>query len=151
MGMSLLLLVFFVLVLSLFAALTLSTAKKDSVLSAETALRKTQYYSAVSRAEELLSKTDGLAAEAYAKADNEQDYFSLLYASAAALEGAQPGPENSTLSFNIIINDRQSLYILLDLSYPSAGEGFYSIRTYKSVSSGPFEAENRLNLISFDN
>lgn len=151
MGMSLLLLVFFVLALSLFAALTLSTAKNSLIRSEELAAKKDEYYLAVSKAEQLLSQADGILASAYEKAENGDAYFKMLAQELSSFENAEYCEEKAELSFTVKINGRQSLYILLDLAYPSAGDTFYTVRAFKSVSDVSFNADNGLNLISFDN
>lgn len=151
MGMSLLAVIFFVLALSLFAALTLSTAKKDSVLSAEMAEKKTAYYTALNKAEELLLNTDEAAKAAYSEAQDEEEYYALLEIAFAGSENCEYDQKGRTLSYNIIIKGSQSLYILLDMAYPSAGEYFYTVRAYKSISDSQWEADTPLNLISFDN
>lgn len=78
-GISLMLLIFLSLCLITFSVLSLSGANADEKLSQKSADRTTEYYAAVTRANEVLSEIDARLADAFLEAQDseepEQAYF----------------------------------------------------------------------------
>ncbi|MCD7954548.1 MAG: hypothetical protein LUG93_02075 [Lachnospiraceae bacterium] len=78
-GISLMLLIFLSLCLITFSLLSLSGANADEKLSQNSADRTTEYYAAVTEANEILSEVDARLADAFLEAqgseDPEQTYF----------------------------------------------------------------------------
>jgi len=150
-GLSMLLIVFFALAMSVFAALALSSAKSDCVLSDELAARKTEYYAAVSAAEEKLAEIDSAAKAAYLASDSEEEYFSGLSDELNGIGFSQYNGEEKTLCYSVALNSRHNLVVSLVFCYPETGEGFYKVTAYKSEAVTVWEADNTLNLININN
>lgn len=123
-GASSLLLVFSVLCLVSFAALSAASADADARLTQKTAAHTAAYYQACGEAQDMLASLDQKFVEAFARADKEQDYFELL--------------EAPSFSFSLPVAERQKLYVTVLPLYPSGpGEPFYEITRWQIVTETP--------------
>lgn len=116
-GISSLLVVFLVLSLAIFAALSLASANSDVSYSRRMADRKTDYYAACSRAERILDAVDERLAETGFGAD-----FSDLGVTR----------EGDYLSWQTALSDTQAISVRLILT--PEGQHYYEITQWKTVA-----------------
>ena len=133
-GTSSVLLIFFVLCLVSFAALSLSSALADKKLTNRSEEKTTSYYQACSIAADRLSEIDNELKEAYDKGMSETEYYDKF---------------GHTINFSITISDSQSLYIELDVNYPAnTGDTYYTVATWQDVAQQiEDDTDERLTLI----
>lgn len=135
MGSSLLLVVFLLLCLVTFATLAFSSARSDESFSQRIADRKTEYYEAANRAEELLNQIDGILA-----ATKEMPDFTAMDSVDADI---YYDAEKETLSYQVPINEKQALDIVLALHT----EGGYQIEKWQTVNIQKWESNDTLQLM----
>lgn len=133
-GTSSVLLIFFVLCLVSFAALSLSSALADQKLTNRSQEKTTSYYQACSIAEGKLSEIDAELSEAYLSGMSENEYYDRF---------------GHSMHFNVTISDTQSLYVELDVNYPvNDGDAYYSVATWQEVTQElTDDSTNKLTLI----
>ena len=120
-GTSSVMLIFFVLCLVSFAALTLSSALADRSLTEKSEEKTSGYYEACNIAEERLAEIDEELSGAYKSGMTRAKYFEKF---------------GNTINFNVTISDTRSLYVELEVLYPEdEGEVFYKISTWQETSS----------------
>lgn len=119
-GSASMLLIFVVLCLVSFAALSIVSANADKRLSAKIADRTQSYYDAVGSAEKALAEADSeLAAQFVSSADSEA-YFDAA---------------GHTRSWSFPINDTQTLQVEIEILYPkTAQDTFYRLTSWQIVS-----------------
>lgn len=145
-GSSLLLVIFLVLCLVTFATLSLSSARSDESFSRRMADRKTEYYEAAGQAEDLLAQIDQLLEETALKSGKNRW---------TALDFGSISPEihydadNTAVSYQVPINDKQSLDVVLLLNTPeeAAQSGYYRIHKWQTVNTEKWESDDTLNLM----
>ncbi len=121
-GTSSVMLIFFVLCLVSFAALTLSSALADRSLTEKSEEKTSGYYEACNIAEERLCEIDEELSDAYESGMSRAEYFKKF---------------GNTVNFNVAISDTRSLYVELEVVYPVKDkEGYYNISTWQEISSG---------------
>lgn len=123
-GTSSILVVFVILCLTTFAALSLVSADADYRLAERSALASTRYYTADAQAEDVLASLDFILRDSYAAASNETEYRRLYTEAAGRLDHAIEF-DGTTASYSIDIEDIQRLDVTLSLPYP-AGDSFYT-------------------------
>ncbi len=124
-GLSSLLVVFLVLCLVIFAALSLAGANSDAAYSRRMADRRTTYYDACSRAEQMLDELD----EALEEAGFDGDFSALGVTR-----------QEDLLTWQTPVSDTQALSVCLILT--PHGEHFYEIETWKLITvAEPSESE----------
>lgn len=135
MGSSLLLVVFLLLCLVTFATLAFSSARSDESFSQRIAERKTEYYEAANRAEELLNQIDQILITAEEVPDfteiNSMD-TDIYY-----------DTEKETLSYQVPINEKQALDVVLALNT----EDGYRIEKWQTVNIQKWESNDTLQLM----
>ena len=116
-GISSILLIFIILCLVSFAALSLSSANADWKLTKKMLTRTTAYYNACNEAEDKLVQIDQTLSSLYASSASEDVYY----------ESA-----GKTSTFEISISDTQNLEISLNYLYPATKDGpFYRITSWQ--------------------
>lgn len=129
-GTSSLLIIFVILSLVVFAALSLSGAKSDYDFSKNLADRKTAYYSACNQAEQIAADIDQILAEGGDLADYRDADLKI---------------EGNTVSYMIPISDSQAVDVVLDI------EGsYYKVSKWQVVSTKEWEEDNSLNLMNIE-
>lgn len=119
-GSSSILLIFIILCLVSFAALSLSSAVADQNLTQKAADKTSAYYEACNIAEQKLSKIDTTLSSLYASTQSEEEYFSQT---------------NRELSFSVSISDSQTLQVEIEVLYPTSSDGtFYEVTSWKEVT-----------------
>ncbi len=116
-GASSLLVVFLVLCLVIFAALSLTSAQNDASYSGRMANRRTAFYTACNQAEQLLDEIDSRL-----EAQGQEADLSDLGVTA----------EDGLLNFSVPLNDAQAIAVALELT--ADGPHYYEIRAYRIVS-----------------
>lgn len=116
-GSSSILLIFILLCLVSFAALSIVSANADMKLSDKVVSRTTSYYEACNLAEEELSMLDSTLWAAYNTATCKEEYFDLV-------------GQNKIIS--IPTNEGENLVVEVDILYPEqSGDTCYMIESYK--------------------
>lgn len=116
-GASSLLVVFLVLCLVIFAALSLTSAQNDASYSQRMANRRTTFYTACNQAEQLLDEIDSRLEAQGPEAD---------------LSDLGVTAEDGLLNFSVPLNDAQAIAVVLELT--ADGPHYYEILAYRIVS-----------------
>ena len=129
-GSSSILLIFVILCLVSFAALSIVSANADHKLSRRILERTTAYYGACSQAEEALAAVDRTLSNIYSSSSSEEEYFSTA---------------GRTKSYTIPISDLQTLEVSIDILYPSEEGGtFYNINCWRVLTTGELDYSSTL-------
>lgn len=132
-GSSSLLVIFVILCLVSFAALSIVSANADYKLSARMLERTTAYYEACNQAESNIARIDATLQEVYEACSSEEEYFSTV---------------GHFKAYAVPISDIQTLEVIVDILYPTVpGEPFYSIRSWQAVTTGEPEYDDSLPLL----
>jgi len=137
-GSSSILLIFVLLCLVSFAALSIVSANTDAKLNNKVVERTTSYYEACNEAQTSIAEIDKTLHDLYTSGVDEEVYF------------AQVGHD---ISYVIPISDNQSLNVDLEILYPqNAGDTFYQIISWKVITPDTvtFDDSN-LNLLDPEN
>ncbi|MCD7842643.1 MAG: hypothetical protein LUG56_09280 [Lachnospiraceae bacterium] len=174
-GISLMLLIFLSLCLITFSLLSLSGATADAKLAQNSAERTTEYYAAVTEANEILNEIDTQLAAAWREvqtgSDNEDadrnaaaaigayaDACSKIAASDEALtwtakskeELSSEGADSTvigTLQYEVSVKEEQLLFVELSVLWPESGsDTFYQIISWQIVSTADWSADTSQNL-----
>lgn len=162
-GLSLMLLIFLSLSLIVFSLLSLSGAQADETLSRKAADRTTEYYAAVSSANEVLAKIDDAlagylrkaaktASSGSQKAEKAGDYASgnrAFLEKCAALPGDVPGVTctGDTASFSVPVNEKQVLFVELALSFPQKSDDtLYRVTAWETVNTKDWTPDRSMEL-----
>ena len=162
-GISLMLLIFLSLCLIIFSLLSLSGAVADETLSSQAADRTTEYYAAVSSANDLLSRIDEYLSDSLqtvvsdstqtdstenseaAAQEQEDTYIQLCSQISESIP--EVSWQDGTITFSVNVSGDQILDAALDISWPSSEEDpLYRIHTWKIVNTGEWTADNSMNL-----
>lgn len=112
-GSASMLLIFVILCLVSFAALSIVSANADRKLTTKVADRTSAYYQACEQAEEALAEIDGVLLNQYLCSENADEYFAAV---------------GHTKSYAIPITGNQTLLVHIEIIYPEAdSDNFYSI------------------------
>lgn len=128
-GLSSLLIVFLVLCLTTFALLALSTAKSDNTLSEKFASHRTDYYTASSRAEEILAQIDTLLEQNQENDVRNMDFSSIENTSISIDVDTKEYP--AILSYAVPMENNQILSVKLQIMNPEESEHYYKILEWK--------------------
>lgn len=129
-GSSSILLIFVILCLVSFAALSIVSANADYKLGQKILKRTSAYYDACNQAEVSIAAIDKTLWEVYLSSADEEEYFSTV------------GHEKSYL---IPISDLQNLSIELEILYPkTAGDTCYRIQSWKVINVEEIPYDNTL-------
>ena len=139
-GSSSLLVVFLVLVLVTFAALSLATANNDLSYSKQLADRRTSYYEATSEANQIIADLD----KALMSGTYSDDY------EIKSEKASDISVEKDTISFKIDFTDSQALDVELKLTSEDGSDEYiyYEITKWQTVSTKEWNADDHVNLIN---
>ncbi len=173
-GISLMLLIFLSLCLITFSLLSLSGATADAKLAQNSADRTTEYYAAVSMANEILGQIDAQLADALQNVQTENgaddnaasedssltayaDACSTISVSGAALTWEAGSSEDhdsaivGTLQYDIAVTDDQLLHVALSVVWPkSDSDTLYQITSWQILSTSDWSADTSQNLYRTD-
>ncbi|MBQ7776057.1 MAG: hypothetical protein IJ379_09050 [Lachnospiraceae bacterium] len=132
-GSSSVLLIFVILCLVAFAALSIVSANADAKLSNKVAQRTKIYYEAHNQAVADIAALDEQLAELYASCASEDAYYT------------QAG---TTKTYEYPISELQSLSVKVGILYPKQDKDtFYEITAWQVVTDGEVEYENNMIVI----
>lgn len=150
-GSSSLLVIFLVLCLVTFATLSLSSAQSDYKFSQKLADRRTNYYTASNRAEEILDSIDAVLAHTYEESSG--TYFAevqsrlseLTFKDTLEMDFSTGTP---SVAYQVTIDDKQALSVVLELNPTDRiSEGFCRVRQWKVVTTQEWSGDDTLNLM----
>lgn len=119
-GSASILLIFVLLCLISFAALSIVSANADSKLTAKVLERTNAYYEACNEAETSLAEIDKTLIRVYLASESADDYFASV---------------GHSKSFNIAISELQTLVVQIEILYPTRDEDtFYRITKWQVVT-----------------
>ena len=119
-GSASILLIFVLLCLISFAALSIVSANADSKLTAKVLERTNAYYEACNEAETSLAEIDKTLIRVYLESESADDYFASV---------------GHSKSFNIAISELQTLVVQIEILYPTRDEDtFYRITKWQVVT-----------------
>lgn len=132
-GSSSILMIFVILCLVSFAALSIISANADYKLTDKIAVRTQAYYNACNEAEETLASLDYVLHEQYATAASKESYYASV---------------GTNKSFVIQISDIQALQVDLTIMYPASLEQpLYKIDSWQVITIGDLDYDDSLNVI----
>lgn len=146
-GYTSILLIFTMLCLVTFAALSLITVNSDYSLSQKVAERTTAYYEADTRVREYLSQIDKCLTDWYMTSNDADAYMSGLADVVGEVEvsdglSTAMADDSTVYRIECQIGDVQKLCITLDLSYPEdEDDALYTIKEWKTVTENNIEQE----------
>ena len=145
-GASSILVIFVLLCLVTFAALSLVSARADWNLSRKAADHTLEYYTASNAAEETLAGADALLADCWRLAGGEESaYLARAGAALAGLGEVTAEDGGLRFSFSVQVNEGQSLACELRVHPPEAGKsGFYEIVRWQVESMGEWQPDEGL-------
>lgn len=161
-GISLILLIFLSLCLLTFSLLSLSGSLADAKLSQKAADRTTEYYAAVSKANEKLAELDAVlqlffAENSYKEKLTAEDFVNLLLNADELAElslhsdsapAADPVSKPYTLAFDVAVNETQQLHVVLSFHAPDADfETCYDVVEWKIINTQKWNADQSQNLL----
>lgn len=148
-GSALLLVIFLVLCLATFAALSLSSARSDYSFSERLANRKSAYYQASNQAEEILAQIDGVLAEAAAN-DGKSSWGKLDFSGIDADIEHKSG--STSISYQVAIDEKQALDVQLALNsqenFPT--KGYYRIERWQIINTREWKNDDTLHLMPIE-
>lgn len=131
-GSASILVIFVILCLVSFAALSIVSANADYKLSTKVLNRTTAYYEAVGKAQSLLAQLDQTLADVFSECE-EEAYFNSV---------------GRSKSFVIPISVLQSLEVSVSILYPvSDTDHFYRVDAFRVVTTGELDFDDTLNLM----
>lgn len=168
-GSSSLLVIFLVLCLATFAILSLSSAQSDFSFSQRLAAHKSAYYEASSKAEAIIGEIDRILSEAAQSSDCADLLAELPKEAAAAspygaavilaldktemdgiLLSCESAGEDLTVFFQVPLNDKQALEVVLSITDYTKHENYYTVKAWQVVSQRLWEEEQPLNLMPME-
>ncbi len=152
-----LMMIFIVVCMVSFAALSLSTAATDYNTAKKSADHVTDYYKASNDAEEKLASLVQVLSETYAASDSPASYYKNLEEKIQAMEGLsfilneadEGGALSASISYDCTINQKQALHVELACPYSEnlSGEDLYPITCWQTTSTTQWEGDNSIKLI----
>ena len=119
-GSASMMLIFVILCLVSFAALSIVSANADRRLSNKVAERTTAYYEACNSAQESLSGIDKVLTARYAASADADEYFAAV---------------GHSKSYAIPVSEAQTLFVEIEILYPETAEDtFYKLKTWKVIT-----------------
>lgn len=151
-GISSIIVIFAVLCLVIFAALSLTSAGADYRLTERLKEHTAEYYGACNAAEDLLGEIDRRLADAHATSGGvnpDNAYFSRAVSSLTELSGLEISETEDAVAvhFNVAISAEQSLEVALTVLCPQEpGDRYYRVDSWKAVGTVEWEPDDTLDL-----
>jgi hypothetical protein len=147
-----LLMIFIVLCMVIFAALSLSGAAADYRFSEKLATQNSLYYEASDKAEVLLAQIDEILIRESKDSPSVSDYHSRLSDAVADLDAEDADDislDGDVLSYTIPENDRLALSVSLRITDPEniSSDGRYEIVSWKEIQTKEWNGDNSMQLI----
>lgn len=120
LGISTILLIFFVLSIVSFAVLSLSSAVSDRHLTTKAIEKNINYYDACNKMQYKLQEIDNAYFEAYSKSSSEEDYYKEL---------------DSETVLTVPSGNNQQLEVIISPNFPHVnGDSFYIIKSWRLIT-----------------
>lgn len=155
-GFSSIMMVFIMICLVTFAALSVLTANSDHRLSSKMADKTTAYYEADAIGKGVACQIDQALASLYAECSDEMTYYSSISPERLIIDMPDKvknvtvdfEQEVPVVSYQVTISDIQTLYVSLEVHYPKSGEeNFYKIMSWQTKTDhAPVESDTHLKL-----
>ena len=142
-GTSSILLVFVLLCMVTFAALSFVSANADYKLSQSLETRTTRYYTVSNTAEQRLSEIEDILAEVKSRS---ADFESYKTQAAEALAADSPEGSWGTLHWQLPFSDTQALDVILNLTDPFESGSYFTVNRWQVVSTVSWEDDSTLEL-----
>ena len=147
-----LLMIFIVLCLVTFAVLSLSSSVSDLRFSQALKEQTDAYYEASNLATEEVAAIDQILISAYDRSQEDTDFLREIQAGLSGLADAEDyklnfSEDNRTISFQVTVNDRQALFVSLEI--PAAdtfAQEHYQITYWSKVQTEKWEGDDHLNV-----
>lgn len=139
-GSSSLLVVFLTLCLVTFAVLSLSSARSDYTFSEKLSQRRTAYYEASNRAEDILDAVDAALSSSEGREAKLEAVRAL--SSEEYPELSEASLSEDAVSWQVPVSDQQTLQVTLSLT-----EDSYEIQAWQLVTTAQWEADDDLQLL----
>lgn len=144
--------IFIVLCMVTFAALSLSSAASDDRFGQKMSEHMHEYYTASNQAEEMLSGADAVFAEAYQEEQDTDSYFTRISQELSDIMEVSQEDDRLTAYWQVDINDTQALQIEISVLPPAQiqkenSESFYQILSWQVIHTDTWEGDNTLNLM----
>lgn len=148
-----LMMIFIVLCMVSFAALSLSTAASDYRAAEKSAKHVKEYYEASNAAEETLASIADTLETAYQTTDNETDYFEKVRDAytkedATSSDGSAltlvDSDDGLVISYSVDLNKKQALAVSVLVQYK---DPLYKITSWQVVSTTEWKGDNSVKLI----
>lgn len=144
-GAASIVLVLAIVCLSVFAALTLSSAKGDYSLSQKNLDRTSAYYQASNAANEQVGVIDEKLWKLYRKSKGKKDYMKKVRRSFAKMKGISYNTKKKTIEFQESISEKQQLSITLKIDYPKKKDDpCYEVIKWKKEAVGTWKKDDSL-------
>ncbi len=144
-GAASIVLVLAIVCLSVFAALTLSSAKGDYSLSQKNLDRTSAYYQASNAANEQVGVIDEKLWKLYRKSKGKKDYMKKVRRSFAKMKGISYNTKKKTIEFQESISEKQQLSIILKIDYPKKKDDpCYEVIKWKKEAVGTWKKDDSL-------
>jgi len=145
-----LLMIFIVLCISMFAALSVSGALTEYRYSQKIAQHNQDYYTASDTAVKRLKDIDQLLHDIYLQ--DPEHYYDAVEKQLAMTASAETdfSSEEPSLSYEVPLGDAQALKVVLTLNPPGQMEtGYYRITSWQEIPSSTWNGDDSLNLMTF--
>lgn len=147
-----LMMIFIVLCMVTFAALSLSSAVSDARAGQKMQAHLEEYYNASNEAEELLTRADRIFADAFAATADTDEFYNLVSENTSAFAATARENEELILTYQVDMNDSQALFVRLAVYSPEQiksedTDSFYKILSWQVISTSTWEGDNTLQLI----
>ena len=149
-GFSTILLAFVMICIVTISAISLLTANSDYKLSKNVAEKNKIYYLAEETAYLTLTKIDTALANAYTKAQSQQEYYQYAEQSLSSLDCGQYSIIDAShiYTYEIPISEGHSLKVELLLTYPNdSNDSFYEVLKWQSEYETIIHEDETLNLM----
>ena len=147
-----LMMIFIVLCMVTFAALSLSSAVSDSRSGQKMSVHTEEYYAASNQAEEILASVDGIFSDAYSKAQDAEEYYKMVSEALPDTLTSENEEGQLQIRYQVDVNDSQAIQVLLAVLSPEQiqreGSGaFYKILSWQEIQTTTWEGDNSIQLI----
>lgn len=150
-GLSLIILIFTVGSLTIFAALAMTSAQADLRLSEKLAKRTSDYYETSNQANEILDQIDAFLAANYEKGLGKKEYNEVLSQLPTAIETAKIKIDQKNVFWELPLDQNQVLSVGIKVRYPDEKEKtFYKIIEWKVISKAKWEKEDKIPVYQKD-
>ena len=137
MGVTSIIAILVILILIVFAALSITTSNADLNLSKKTAVATKAYYEADTNAEKIL-------ADIHEKVSNSDDWVSAIYVQSVYQATIEPADGGQSVKYSVTIDENKDLHVELLV----AADGKITRKEWRVMPSGEWTPDTDLNVIT---